>query len=258
MIRGIRQRFVQGLMACALAAGLALPSPAGAAEFDQTQRSEIGSIIREYLLKNPEVVRDAFQELQRREQVAEANRAQSMIKQHASSLFRSEGDLVAGNPNGSITMVEYFDYNCGYCKRAMPDVLKLIDEDKDLRLVMKEFPILGPGSTFAARAGLASRKQGKYWDFHVALLRQRGAVNEQSVLRVAAKIGLDVGQLKSDMKSEDIDKTLSANMAVAQSLGINGTPAFIIDDKLIPGAVGYETLAGTVNQVRQGGGCKFC
>lgn len=246
------------LMICALFSAVLVPQVAWAAEFNDDQRSELGSIIHDYLLSNPEVLRDAFQELERREQVAEGDRLQSTIRENAANLFRSDADLVAGNPDGSITMVEYFDYNCGYCKRAMPDVLKLIDEDKDLRIVMKEFPILGPGSMFAARAALASRKQGKYWEFHLALLGQRGQADEKSVMRAAAKIGLDVNRLKMDMESEDIGNTIRGNMSVAQALGINGTPAFIVDDSIFPGAVGYETLAGAVNQVRQGGGCKIC
>lgn len=246
------------LMACALFAALTVPQTTWAAEFNDDQRSELGSIIREYLLNNPEVLRDAFQELQRREQLAEGNRLQSTIRENAANLFRSEADLVAGNPDGSITMVEYFDYNCGYCKRAMPDVLKLIDEDKDLRIVMKEFPILGPGSMFAARAALASRKQGKYWDFHLALLGQRGQANEKSVMRVAAKVGLDVYRLRVDMESEDIGSVIGRNTSVAQALGINGTPAFILDDRIFPGAVGYEALASAIDQLRGSGGCKIC
>lgn len=250
--------FGNKLLAWTFAITMALSSVAYGGGFNEPQRKEIGEIVKEYLLQNPEVLRDAFQELQRREQVAEANRAQSLIKEHAASIFRSDGDLVAGNPNGSVTLVEYFDYNCGYCKRAMPDVLKLVDEDKDLKIVMKEFPILGPGSTFAARAALASKKQGKYWEFHVALMQQRGAITEKSTLKVAEKVGLDIDQLQLDMKSKDVEDILGANMSVAQTLGINGTPAFIIDDRLIPGAVGYETLAGTVEQVREAGGCKLC
>ena len=251
-------KFGSKLLACTFAVSMAMSSVAFGGGFNEPQRKEIGEIIKEYLLENPEILRDAFQELQRREQMAEANRAQSVIKENAASIFRSDKDLVAGNPNGSITMVEYFDYNCGYCKRAMPDVLKLVDQDKDLKVVMKEFPILGPGSTFAARAALASKKQGKYWEFHLALMRQRGSVTEKSTLKVAEKVGLDVERLKQDMQSPEIEQTLGANMSVAQSLGINGTPAFIIDDKLIPGAVGFETLAGTVEQVRDAGGCKIC
>ncbi len=246
------------VVAFGLAACLSAPTMATAAEFNANQRDELGTIIREYLMQNPEVLRDAFQELQRREQMVEAERAQSLIKEHADNLFRSNDDLIAGNPDGSVTMVEYFDYNCGYCKRAMPDVLKLVDDDKDLKIVMKEFPILGPGSIFAARAALASRKQGKYWEFHLALMQQRGQANEQSVLRVAEKLGLDIDKLKQDMESNDIERVLQTNVAVAQSLGINGTPAFIIDDKLIPGAVGYEALASSVGEVRDAGGCKIC
>ncbi len=252
------QKIRMGFLACTIVASMVLPQAARSAEFSESQRSEIGGIIRDYLLNNPEVLREAFEELQRREQMAEAERAQTNIREHAASIFRSDKDLVIGNPDGKVTLVEYFDYNCGFCKRALPDVLKLVDEDKDLRIVIKEFPILGPGSTFAARAALASGKQGKYWEFHLALLEQRGAVNEQSVMRVAKKIGLDVDKLKADMTSPEIENTLRSNMAIAQLLGINGTPAFIIDDKLIPGAVGYETLAGTVNQIREAGGCKIC
>ena len=250
--------FRNKLLAGVLAGAMALGTSAFAAEFNDKQRSELGDIIRDYLMQNPEVLRDAFQELQRREQVAEANRAQSAIKEHASAIFKSSGDLVAGNPDGSVTLVEYFDYNCGYCKRALPDVLKLVDEDKDLKIVMKEFPILGPGSTFAARAALASKAQGKYWEFHLALLELRGAATEQTVLKVAKNIGLDVDKLKKDMESPDVDKVLGTNMATAQALGINGTPAFVIDDKLIPGAVGYQTLSSTVDQIRKDGGCKVC
>lgn len=250
--------FGRALTACALTAGLTFSGLAYAAEFTDSQKQEMGGIIRDYLMQNPEVLRDAFQELQRREEMAAAEKAQSVIKEHAQTIFRSEADLVAGNPDGKVTMVEYFDYNCGYCKRAMPDVLKLIEADNDLRLVIKEFPILGPGSTFAARAALASRKQGKYWDFHVALLSQRGPANEDSVMNVAQKVGLDVAQLRADMEDPAIEITLRTNMAIAQDLGINGTPAFIVDDTIIPGAVGFETLAGTVKEVRDSGGCQIC
>lgn len=250
--------FRRYLLAGAIAAGLAVPCVAVAAEFSDDQRGEMGEIIKDYLMKNPEVLRDALQELQRREEVAETERSQRALTENAANIYRSEHDLVVGNPEGSITMVEYFDYNCGYCKRALPDVLKMIDEDKDLRVVLKEFPILGPGSTFAARAALASRKQGKYWEFHLAMLEQRGAIDEAKVLAAAEKIGLDVDKLKADMEAPEIDKAISINMSVARDLGINGTPAFIIGERVIPGAVGYRSLASTVAQVRESGGCKIC
>ena len=246
------------LLAGTIAAGLAGSGAVIAAEFSDEQRSEMGDIIKDYLLKNPEVLRDALQELQRREEVAEAQRAEKALTENAANIFRSEYDLVVGNPNGSVTMVEYFDYNCGYCKRALPDVLKLIDDDKDLRVVLKEFPILGPGSIFAARAALASRKQGKYWEFHLAMLEQRGAINEAKVLKAAEKVGLDVEKLKADMEAPEVEKAISINMGIARELGINGTPAFIVGERIIPGAVGYRTLAGTVAEVRESGGCKIC
>lgn len=237
---------------------LLAPVAASAGEFTPAQKKELGGIIREYLLQNPEVLRDAFQELERRSRVAEAQKSKKAIAENAAAIFRSEDDLVAGNREGKVTMVEYFDYNCGFCKRSFPDVMKLLDKDKDLRIVFKEFPILGPGSTFASRAALASREQGKYWEFHLALMSARGAVTEARVLKIAAKIGLDVDKLKADMKSPKIKAIIERNMATAQALGIQGTPAFLIDDKLIPGAVGYQSLAGTISSVRENGGCKVC
>ncbi len=241
-----------------LAASLCAPLTAQAQEFNDTQRKEMGDIIRDYLLKNPEVLREAFQELERKNQLAQAERSRQAIEDNAADLFRSEHDLVAGNPEGSITMVEYFDYNCGYCKRALPDVLKLIESDKDLKIVIKEFPILGPGSTFAARAALASRKQGKYWEFHVALLEVRGAIDAGTVLRVAEKVGLDIDKLKEDMDSSEVNQIIAGNMKTAQALGIQGTPAFLVGQNLVPGAVGFSALSELVSSVRKSGGCKVC
>lgn len=251
-------KFTQLASACLLACAVSLPLAAAAEEFSGKQRDEIGGIVREYLLKNPEILREALQELDRRTRLAEAQKAKNAIIEKAADIYRAEGDLVAGNPKGSVTMVEFFDYNCGYCKRAMPDVLKLIEGDKDLRIVFKEFPILGPGSLFAARAALASREQGKYWEFHVALMQARGALSEAKVLSVAKKTGLDVDKLKADMNSEKINAHLARNQSTAQALGIQGTPAFLIDDLLIPGAVGFGQLAGGISTVRENGGCKVC
>ena len=246
------------LLLASFAAGcLALPSLVAAEEFNAKQREEMGQIIREYLLKNPEVLRDAFQELEKKTQEAETAAAQSAIVDNAKDIFRAEGDLVVGNPEGKITLVEYFDYNCGYCKRSVSDVDKLMQENKDLRIVFKEWPILGPGSTYAAKAAMASRKQNKYWEFHVALMAERG-LDEEKVHKVAQGLGLDVEKLKADMQDPEIQKILDRNMKTAEALGIQGTPAFLVDDQMFPGAVGYSALAEAVGKVRDAGGCKVC
>jgi protein-disulfide isomerase len=229
-----------------------------ATDFTPGQKDEIGAVVREYLLKNPELIREVLQELERKETAAEGERLKGSLKDNAEAVFRSSFDLVAGNPKGNVTMVEFFDYNCGYCKRAFPDVMKMIEQDKELKLVLKEFPILGPGSLAAAKAALASRNQGKYWEFHLAMLGHEGHIEPDTVVEIAKAVGLNTDKLKTDMESEEIAAALAQNMALAQKLGIQGTPAFIVDETLIPGAIGYEGLLASVQQVRDQGGCKLC
>jgi protein-disulfide isomerase len=232
--------------------------PAQAAEFSPQQKKELGDIIRQYLMENPEVVRDAMQELDRKQQMAEESARADSLKTMSTDIFHNVEDLVGGNPKGKVTMVEFFDYNCGYCKRAFPDVMKMIDGDKDLKLVMKEFPILGPGSVYAARAALASRKQGKYWEFHLAMMGHEGRIDQPVVDQIAKTTGLDVKKLKADMGADEVTQVITRNMQLADSLKIQGTPAFIIDETVIPGAVGFDALAAAVKQVRDSGGCKLC
>jgi len=250
------RRFVSSITALVAVASFSITLHA--AEFSDTQREEIGKIVREYLLNNPELLREVLQELEKKEAAEDSAKLKVALKDNADAIFRSSSDLVAGNPQGGVTMVEFFDYNCGYCKRAMPDVMRMVDEDKDLKLVLKEFPILGPGSLAAAKAALASRKQDKYWEFHLAMLGHQGHLEPDTVLEIAKTVGLDVDKLKTDMEAEEIGDVLEANMSLAQKLGIQGTPAFIVDETLIPGAIGYEALAASVKEVRDQGGCKIC
>lgn len=248
-------RFV--LPAALLALGLLLPSTLPAQEFTQDQRKELGGIIRDYLIENPEVLREVIQALDLKEQQAASAAATAAISECAKEIYRSEDDLVAGNPDGSVTMTEFFDYNCGYCKRSMSDVLALIESDDDLRVVFKEWPILGEGSRFAARAALASRRQDKYWQFHLALMETR-SVNEATTMEVAESIGLDVEQLKADMERPEVAAVIDRTMRLAAVLGVQGTPAFFIDDQFLAGAVGYEALAKVIGEVRKEGGCTVC
>jgi protein-disulfide isomerase len=253
MITSIRTAVV----AVVLAMALLLPGSLQAQEFNQDQREEMGGIIRDYLLENPEILREVIQALEAKEQQAGVAALTDAIRERGEDLYRGEHDLVAGNPDGSVTMVEFFDYNCGYCKRAMSDVLALIEADDDLRVVFKEWPILGEGSRFAARAALASRKQGKYWDFHLALMETR-RVDETTTLEVAERIGLDVDQLTADMEAPEVAAVIEGNMRLASAFGIQGTPVFFIDDQVIPGAVGHDALAQVIGEVRAAGGCTIC
>ncbi len=238
------------LAVVAIGSMITAPALAGASEFSPKQRDEIGTIVHDYLLEHPEVLREAFDALQNKQKT-------SGLAAAANELYRAKGDLVAGNPDGKVTMVEFFDYNCGYCKRSLPDVLHLLGSNKDLKLIMKEWPILGPGSLYASRAALASRAQGKYWEFHLALMSERH-VDKTAVLETAKKVGLDVNKLEADMDSPAVVATLKANTATADTLGIQGTPAFIIGDQLFPGAVGFDKLSEAIDKVRKDGGCKIC
>jgi protein-disulfide isomerase len=247
-------KFIRVLLVLMLAGAM----PALAGEFSASQKEELGQFIHDYLMKNPEVLRDALQELDRRQTQAENVARKEALTSKAAAVFHEKDDLVGGNPKGKVTVVEFFDYNCGYCRKAFPDVMKMIGDDKDIRLVMKEFPILGPGSTYASRAALASRKQGKYWQYHIALMSYEGKIDEAAADEVAAGVGLDVGKLKADMAADEVSSILKRNMGLADALNIQGTPAFIIDETIIPGAVGYDGLVAAVKQVRDHGGCQLC
>jgi protein-disulfide isomerase len=238
-----------------LALGL---SAATAAEFTAPQKTEMGTIIRDYLMENPEVLRDALIELQRREQASAAEAQQAALVKNAKAMFQSPGDVVIGNPKGSVTLVEFFDYNCGYCKKSFTDIVKLSQSDKDLRIVLKEFPILSPGSVMAARAALAAHRQDKYWELHQAFMGFAGQKDEATVLAIAEQAGLNMEQLQKDMGAPEVNAVLAGNAALAKALGIEGTPAFVVDEKLIPGAVGLDQLTQLVEDVRKNGGCKLC
>lgn len=237
----------------------AVPASAPAAEdFSPAQKTAIEKIIRDYLVENPTVLRDALMALERKQQEEERAQASQSIRDNADELFRSERDHVAGNPEGGVTMVEFFDYNCQFCKRSLVDVLKLIDTQKDLRMVLKEFPILGPGSLHASRAAIASKKQGKYWQFHLAMMKHRGSIDEETVYRIAGEVGLDVERLKADMEGPDVAAVIGANHELANRLGIQGTPAFVVADQLIPGALGYEALRKEIDAARTSDSCVTC
>ena len=245
--------------AAAAAALLAL-TPAAFADgsFNDAQKKEIGEIVRQYLIENPEVLLDVSKALEAKQQQQEAEQRVSVLQSSADQIFRSPADFVAGNPKGDVTMVEFFDYNCGWCKKGFPEVMSLIDKDPNLRVVLKEFPIFGGDSDYAAMAAIAAKKQNKYWDLHKALFEHEGKVTKAVVDETATKVGIDLAKLKDDMKDPAVAKELADTHALAQSLAINGTPGFIVDDKVSPGYLPADGLAQLVDDVRKNGGCKLC
>ena len=217
--------------------------------FEAGERAAIEQIIEEYLLDNPEVVYRALEALQQRQQAAEAERARLALDAHRDVLERDANSPVAGNPEGDVTVVEFFDYRCPYCKRAAPDLERLVEQDPGVRVVYKEWPILGPESVFAARAALAAREQDQYLPFHEQVMELE-EVTEDSVMAVAEDLGLDLERLRQDMAAPEVDAHIQQTTRLAQAIGISGTPAFVIGDQVVPGAAGYEALSEMVENAR--------
>jgi protein-disulfide isomerase len=221
-----------------------------------TQRAEIEKIIREYLLAHPEVLQEAISELEKRQAAAEVAKHQAAVKESEQELFHSPRHVVIGNPQGDVTFVEFFDYNCGYCKRAMGDMLTLMKEDAKLKVVLKEFPVLGQGSVEAARVAVAVRMQDKtgkkYLEFHQKLLGSRGQADKARAMAVAKDVGLDMGRLERDLASDEVRKSLEESFKLAEKLGLNGTPSYVIGRDVVIGAVGLEALKEKVNTARCG------
>ncbi len=224
--------------------------------FSEAQRREIGKIVRDYLLENPEVLQEVSEELAKRQRARQDEQRLKILTSNKNEIFNSDIDYVLGDGDTNVTVIEYFDYNCGWCKRALSEVMKLIRSDPKIKFVMKEFPIFGEHSEFAARAALASKPQGKYWAFHVALMKER-RVTKDNVFAIAKRVGIDVERLKVEMKDPKYAEAIETTQRIAASLGIEGTPGFIIDNRINPGYVPAEQLKEMVDAVRKKG-CQFC
>jgi protein-disulfide isomerase len=254
----MRFSFLKSCQAAALMGALAF-APAAIAQspvFNDQQRQAIGEVVKDYLLKNPEVLTEVIAELEKRQAEAQRVAQSGALKETRQTLLNAPHSYVAGNPSGDITLVEFFDYNCGYCKKALADVQSLVKSDSKLRVVLKDFPVLGPDSVEASRVALAARKQlqgEKLFDYHMKVMDTRGRVNGERALAVAKELGLDVARLQKDMESLEVRSALQENMGLGDKLGLTGTPAFIIGDEIIPGAVGVEPLKQVVANVRQCG-----
>jgi protein-disulfide isomerase len=250
-----RNGWVKGCMAGLLAAVAATGVSAQDGAKVELPADQVEAIVRDYLMREPEIIYEALQELQRRETAAEAERRKVALTAKKDDLFNSAASPVGGNPEGDVTLVEFFDYRCGYCRRVVGSLRALVDQDDDLRVVFKEFPILGEDSVRASRAALAAERQGLYMPLHFALM-QADDLSMEGIMQAAAGVGLDTGQLAADMESPEVQAEIAATYALARELGIEGTPAFVIDDELIPGAVSQERLAALIDEARTG--CATC
>jgi protein-disulfide isomerase len=251
--------FRSPLRAAALAGALLMQPLAGQAQspaFNDQQRQAIEQIVRDYLLKNPELLQDVIAELEKRQQEAQKTAQLSALRDSRDILLNSPRDIVAGNASGDVTLVEFYDYNCGYCKRALSDVRALIKTDPKLRVVLKDFPVLGPDSLEASRVSLAAKQQlkgEKLFEYHTKLMETRGRVNGERALALAKEMGLDMAKLQKDIEGPEVRAAIQDNVKLGDQLGLTGTPAFVIGEEIVSGAVGVEPLKRTVASVRQCG-----
>ncbi len=242
----IRYLHMFRLTAAAVTA-LSLALPAAAQQMDE---AALRALILETIRTNPEIVMEAIEILQTRENEAQAQAAAQALEAQKGALHNDPNAPVMGNPDGDVTIVEFFDYNCGYCRRVFPSVKELIAGDDNIRVVMREWPILGEESVFAARAALASRKQGKYAEFHDALMANEGRASQANVLSIADDLGMDITQLQADMAGPEVDAHIATSRQLTQALGLNGTPAFVFGDQLVPGAIELNQMQQLIEQLR--------
>lgn len=231
-------------VAVGLMLALALPATASAEEKPMTpgEVEAIERVVRDYLLRHPEVILEAIEALEARnaERAAEAQR--KAVAERRDELLNDPAAPVGGNPDGAVTVVEFFDYQCPYCKSVAATLIETIETQDDVRIVFKEFPILGPESAFAAKAALAAHRQDRYLDFHLALMAARGKLSEAVVLDLARQNGLDLDRLRADMEAPEVAEALARNHALAEMLQVRGTPAFVIGDQVVPGAISMERM----------------
>ncbi len=212
-------------------------------------KAEIEEIIKNYLMESPEVIIQAMEAYQRNEAKRAEQGATAALDKHYETITAASEPAI-GNPEGDVTVIEFLDYNCGYCKKAFPDVIELTEKDANVRVIFQEMPVLGASSVEASKWALAAKKQDKYFEYHTALMDFRGQKNEAAFVDIAEKLGLDVEQLKSDSKSPEIAEILARNQKIARDLNINGTPAFIIDKTFYRGYLGPGGLEKAVNEER--------
>lgn len=271
-IRLILSVLVAGIVAGGLGGYLVSRSPIGLDEQRITQlvsdavteadtddpaavsEASIGPLVERYLLENPRVLERVSTALNAEIEAERTEKMKVAVDENRDLIYSADGAVVVGNPNGDVTLVEMYDYNCGYCRSTMPDVVALVDGDPNLKLVLRQFPILSQGSVDAAKVGVLVAKSGvDYWSFHQALFTGRGQVDGETALRAAADLGLRPEDLRAKLVDPEVGAALDNSYKLAQQLQITGTPTFIIGDEVIPGAVGVDVLRAKIANVRKCG-----
>lgn len=217
---------------------------------EQTPALDFDQRVRDYLLNNPEVIVESLQRRETRRRASAEAEVRAALAARKEEILRDPDSPVGGNPDGDVTLVEFADYNCPYCRRVAPTLVEAVGADPELRIVYKEIPILGPNSVFAAKAALAAQRQGKYVDFHRALMNAKGVAAEGLVFAIAAKVGLDVEQLKADMEAPWVQAGIDRNLALSRALGINGTPSFVVGDRIVSGAIDLNAIQQLIARAR--------
>ncbi|CAN7404913.1 DsbA family protein [Rhizobium sp. LjRoot30] len=238
-----------------MAMPFALASIAPAYALDDKQKEEIGAFIKEYLIANPEIMLDVQDALKKKQEEAQAKMAEQAVTENKAAIFTSADDISLGNPNGDVTIVEFFDYNCGYCKHALADMDTILAKDTNVRFVLKEFPILGPDSLAAHKVSAAFRHIApeKYGEFHRALLGGEGRANEEKAIEVATSLGVSEDALRKMMADKPNDEAVKQAYKLATALGVSGTPSYVVGSEAVYGAIGADALEAKISNVRSCG-----
>ena len=225
---------------------------------DPEQRRITEAIVRDYILRNPEIVLEAIRILQSREQAVAGERAIHAVAANDRVLRHDPATPVGGNPNGDVTIVEFFDYACPYCRNAHPVLAQLIEDDPNVRIVYKEFPVLGESSVFAARVGIAVHllAPDRYLAFHAAMFQARGRLSPDIAIQTAAEVGVDRVRLMEAIESDEVGQLVNKNLQLAQAIGVNGTPGFLIGDAIVPGLIQIDQFKQLIAQAREN--CTSC
>ncbi len=249
-------RYFALLLGTCLTLGFVSLPPAAAQDVSAAQKKQFEAVIKDYLLKNPEVVREALVELDRREKEAETQARLKITTDMSGPLYTSPSNVIVGNPKGDVTLVEFFDYNCGYCKKGMPDLQKLVDTDKNVRIVLRDMPILSPGSVEASKIAIALKSQlspEKFWEFHVKLMTARGTIGEAQALAAARDVGADIDRLSKDVKKPEVIAALEETGKLTEALNITATPTYVLGSEVMIGTADYADLKTRVDSIRKCG-----
>lgn len=250
------RHLIAAVLSGSVAVGILSMTPARSAEFSTSQTTEIQGILKSYLMEHPEIIRDAITALDEKEKAAEDAARKKTLADLSGPVYSAPDGFVIGNPKGTVTLVEFFDYNCGYCKRALDDLDHLMKENKDLRVILRDFPILSPNSVQAAIIAVAAHDQfqgDKFWEFHRKLLATKGMVGKEQALDVAKSLGADMDKLTADAAKTSVKPAIQGSVDIAKELSLNGTPSYVLGDDVLIGAVGYDELNAKISNIRKCG-----